>query len=68
MTPEGEEPPPNANKRERLHGLRLGHTLDHLEEERISMIGNLFYCVVVAYLLATWAKSVEHLEAIPFPV
>ena len=65
VTPEGEERPPNANERERLHGFKPGHTRGHSEHQRICFLGNSFHCVTVAYLLATWAVDVGYLGAVP---
>ncbi len=48
-----------AEEREKLHGFRIGHTEGSPmipETKRISLIGNTFHCVVVAYLLGNWSR------------
>ena len=65
VTSKGEERPPNADERERLHGFRPGHTQGFSEHERMCFLGNTFHCVTVAYLLAFWAVNVGYLSDIP---
>ena len=65
VTPEGEERPPNADERERLHGFKVGHTSGFSEPQRISFIGNSFHCIVVALLLASWAVHVGYRTTVP---
>ena len=65
VTSEGEERPPNADERERLHGFRPGHTKGFTEHQRISFLGNSFHCIVIAYLLASWAVEVGYLSGVP---
>ena len=62
---DGEERVPNADERERLLGFKSGHTAAFEETRRISFMGNTFHCVVIAYLLATWAVREKYLTVIP---
>ena len=64
-TADGEERPPNANERERLHGFQLGHTDGYSEHQRISFLGNTFHCIVVAHLFSTWAVRSGYIPAVP---
>ena len=65
MTADGKERIPNADEREKLLGFKSGHTAAFEETRRISFMGNTFHCVVIAYLLATWAVRVKYLTIIP---
>ena len=62
----GEERPPNAREREKLHGFKPGHTKGFSESRRISFLGNSFDCIAVAYLLAQWAYHCKYLSGKPF--
>ena len=62
---DGEERPPNARERERLHGFKPGHTEGFLEATRVSLLGNSFHVIVVAHLLASWAVGMKYMKTIP---
>ena len=62
---EGEERPISITEREKLHGFKEDYTAGPSVASRISFIGNGYHCVVVAYLLASFAFLTKCSDSVP---